>query len=73
MYAFVEIKEIKAEEFTITFKITFLNFIKNIPRKWFSKIKWKYIMNLKYFATSNIYHLQIINGENKHIKKGKIH
>ena len=33
MYAFMEIKEIKAEEFTITFKITFLNFIKNIPRK----------------------------------------
>jgi len=26
-------------------------------------------MNLKYFATGDIYHLQIINGENKHIKK----
>ena len=26
-------------------------------------------MNLKYFAIGDIYHLQIINGENKHIKK----
>lgn len=73
MYAFVEIKEKKLKSLLLHLKWHSWIVFKHIPRKWFSKIKWKYIMNLKYFATGDIY-ISLTNHKwwkQMHQKKGK--